>query len=205
MSCQQHVGTGPQEHAHRFLSPVHQVFLLEAFGQVERMVGDNELGHPLVQRRHALVQPLHLLPVDAAVLEGERTRGVDAGDGDLVIGVKRLQVRADELAVLGQRREEALEHVVERHVVVAGNHDLRLRQPVQELARRPEFVRLGALGQVAGNHHHIRRQAVDQRNDGGGDGFIDAAEVDIRQVNQDFHTGWLSAGTNTRNAPGRTR
>ena len=81
-----------------------------------------------------------LVGVDAAALERQRARRIDAGDGDFVVLVERCKVARHVTPETRQRCGEASHHIVERHVVVAGNHDLRRRQPVEECTRLDELA-----------------------------------------------------------------
>src|SRR6185369_593790 len=71
--------------------------------------------------REGFANELHLLLVDPPVLECEGTSGVHAQHGHPGQLDERAQGVVDEAAVARERREEATQHVVERHVVITGN------------------------------------------------------------------------------------
>src|SRR5471032_1635493 len=89
--------------------------------------------------------------------------------------------------ILAQRRQKAAEHVIQRHVVITGHNDLWARQAVEKMACGDKFRTAGALAQVAGYHHHVRLQALDQCAQGRQQGRIDAAEVQVRQMHDGAH------------------
>ena len=93
-------------------------------------------------------------------LKVERARGVDAEHRDLVVDERGLEVGVDVALVVAERAEEALPDVVERHVVVAGHHQLRHRQPVEEGARLLELRGAGALREVARDGDELRRDLL---------------------------------------------
>jgi hypothetical protein len=63
--------------------------------------------------------------------------------------------------------------------MVTGHHDLRPGQGVQPGARGLEFFGLRPLGQVAGNHYHVRRQPGHQFLQRPQQILIDAAKMQI--------------------------
>src|SRR6185503_697384 len=73
----------------------------------------------------------NLVLVDAAVLEGERTGGVDSKHGQTGQFDKWAQALVDEAAVARQRREEAPKHVVQRNVVVTGHGQNFVPSPLE--------------------------------------------------------------------------
>src|SRR5436305_3639609 len=79
-----------------------------------------------------LAQTLDLTLVNASVLARQRARRVHARDDHLVVLVKRFEIVRDEAPEFFERSVESRKHVPERHVVVAGHDDLRMRQPVEE-------------------------------------------------------------------------
>ena len=106
----------------------------------------------------------------------------DASFDDLVVDVRGLEVVGHDAPVLPQGGEEALEHVVQRHVVVAGDDHLRPGQRVEVGTRLAELTRAGALREVAGHHQHVgrhRHERTAQRLEEGG---VDTPEVEVRDV-----------------------
>ena len=203
---EQHVDAAAGERRHREVGAADPLVGVPAGGEVERVMGDDDLDDLVGQRRQRRAQTLQLLEVDAAVLDDERARGVDADDRELGVDEGRLQVGADVALVVGERPQHAREDVVERHVVVARHDDLRCRQAREEVARRGEQLAARALRQVAGDDDdvgadplHRRDQRVEQRR-------VDAAEVQVRQVDEGAHRRQpAGAGTATRSPRGWMR
>jgi hypothetical protein len=158
------------------------------------MVGDDDLRHRLAERREAAPDRRHLLVVDAAVLERERARGVDADDRDLAVDEGRLEVAVDDSTVLAQRAEEALPDAVERHVVVARDHQAGRREPGEEVARFLELRLLRALGQVARDDDEVGADAVDVGDQRLDQRRIGAAEVEVGEVDEGTHGQNRAAG-----------
>src|SRR6185369_17567973 len=105
--------------------------------------------HRIAERLQAALDRFHLLLVDAAALERQRARGVDAEHRDLAVDVRRLEVALHDPLVLAERTEEALPDAVERNVVVAGDDDARRRDAREKVARLLELGLPRALRQVA--------------------------------------------------------
>ncbi len=88
--------------------------------------------------------------------------------------------------------------------MVAGDGDHRGDEPVEELARRGEFLPPRALREIAADGDEIgllRRKIGEQ---GFGDQRIVTAEMQIGDVRDGSHVA-CSCGTRTRSAPGRMR
>ena len=90
-------------------------------------------------------------------------RGVDAHQQQLVVLPHRLELGREVAAIGAVGVEEALPEAIERHVVVARHHQRRRRQAVDPAPRLPELIGLGALREVAGEHHHVGVAADEER------------------------------------------
>ncbi len=110
--------------------------------------------------------------IDAAVLESERARGVDAEHGDLVVDEYGFELVANEATVLFERAEAALPDAMERHVVVAGNDETRRRKAIEKGSCGLEFRGLGALAEVARDDHQIGPERRHRRQQGLDDGRV---------------------------------
>src|SRR3954463_7711944 len=99
--------------------------------------------------RKGFANELDLLVADAPVLERERARGVDPEHSDALELEERAKRLVNEPPVARQRREETAEHVVKRHVMIAGHAKplvIRLAQPLEEMAGLFELLGPCALG-----------------------------------------------------------
>ena len=123
-----------------------------------------------------------LLPSDPSFTPCERPRRVQPDDDDLSVLEDWLEIGSDELLVAVERREEAARHIPKRHVVIAGNHQVRCRQGIEEGARLAELRPCRALRQVARENHQMRLHLGDGRSEGGEDGGIDAPCVKVRKM-----------------------
>ena len=97
---------------------------------------------------------------------------------------------------------------MQRHVVVAGHHDLRLRQAIEKVPCVFELRGPRALGQITGDHKEIRREFPCERTQGIEQARVDTAEVQIGEVQQRAHqpsSAVAASGTITRSAPARLR
>ena len=126
--------------------------------------------------------------LDAPALPSPGRHGVDPGNNELVVLVKRLQVLADPAAVPRPGCEGTENRVVERDVVVARNDQDRGRKAVQELrvpvwncqtrarwVRSPETTTRSGSGRV-----HSSQQWLVQAGFG-------AAEVQVGQMRDRSH------------------
>ena len=151
------------------------------------MVRDDDLHHRIGERIEARDDGCDLLLVDAPALEGERTRRVDADDGDLGVDERRLEIALHDALELAERAEEPFPDAIERHVVVAGNDDLRLRQAGEKGARGLELGRARALGEITGDDDDVGRDRRDRRDQRLDDRRAGAAEVKIGEMNEGAH------------------
>src|SRR5215218_8518785 len=114
--------------------------------------------HIRIGPREGLADELHLVVADPPVLEGQRTGRVDPEHGDAGHLDEWAQSLVDEAAIAGERRKETAEHIVERHVVIAGNADhfvAALAEPLEELAGFLELLGPRALGEVPADYDEV--------------------------------------------------
>ncbi len=155
VSREQHIRFAGDKRLHRFARAARELPVLIGLGKVQRVMRDHD---PRDLRRDAaepLAKTRDLAPRQASPLESPRVRRVDPRDGNLVIRVEGLEVAADVAAVVGQRKGEASENIVERHVVVSGDDDQRAGESPEELARLLKLAAPRALCQVAGNRDDV--------------------------------------------------
>ena len=139
---EQQVDAAAREHLHRHARAADELDVAGLVGQVERMVGDDDLQSPLApsgSRRRAIAAICSSLM--RPFLKVSDARGVDAERRRSRRRRTTARGRASMIAaVLAERAEEALPDPVERHVVVARHDDLRRRQAVEEGARLLELA-----------------------------------------------------------------
>ena len=161
--------------------------------QVERMMRDDDARDVRSDAGEPSARSLNLHPVDVPIFPGQRAGGAHPLNGDLVVGVERLHVAADVLAVFLERRQPSAHDVVQRHIVVARDDDLRKRQAVEKGAGGGELQPARPLREIAGDHHDIGpclQQSLAQRRQ---DESVDAPEVQIGNVGDGAHgSGVLS-------------
>src|SRR5205823_9090321 len=90
--------------------------------------------------------------------------------------------------------EQALEEVVERHVVVARHDEDCPGQRVEKTARVAELRRLRALREIARHHDHLRCERVHLPGERRKKPRVDAPEMQVREMHQ------RSQGPMTRSA-----
>ena len=140
-----------------------------------------------VRDSEALAQSRELKAIDAPILPGQRARRVHAGDRDFVIGKERLEIVADVAPVAVEAAEEAEEEIAQRDVVIARHDDLRERNPFEKLPRRDVFDRARALREVAGDRDDVRLRFTDERDQRIENRRMNAAEMQIRKVDERAH------------------
>ena len=143
------------------------------------MVRDDDSEDIAAGRAQALAQALDLAHADAPVLARERPRRVQARDDHLPVLVKGFEVVRDVAPEFFERRAEAREHVPERHVVVAGDDDLRVRQGVEKGARLLKLAGARALRQVAGDDHQRRPRVPHRLRQRPDHAVVNAPEVQV--------------------------
>src|SRR4051794_11701342 len=89
--------------------------------RVERVMGDEDSRLALRHSGEAPLDQRHLIAVDAAALEGQRARRVDAEHGDMIALEPGAEVARDVALVAPERCAEATRQIVEGNVVVAGH------------------------------------------------------------------------------------
>src|SRR5919197_1597288 len=165
----------------------------------ERMVRYNHR-HDLAARSVDLLAHVrNLLLAHAAPFEDERARGIYAEDGDLLVDELGRKLGADIAPVSRQRKKKPPDDIVKRHVVIARDDELRLRQPVEVGARLAKMPRARAPREIARNDEEMRRELHElarQRLEHAG---CDAPEMQIRNVRDPPH------GTMTLSDRGRMR
>ena len=149
------------------------------FREVKGMVGDHDLEDVCGQGAQPSARPRHLFLIDAAALEREGACRIDAEHRDLIVGVERLQVRSDGALIVRKGVQEAGDDIVERHVVVARDHDHRSGQTVEEGTCHAELRAAGTLGEIAGNRHEVRGAILDARDQGRDERRFGIAEVQV--------------------------
>jgi hypothetical protein len=180
MAGENQIDTAPRKACHGHVRASDQTVKLVGFGQIKGVMGHDDARAIFPARFQPRATPGHLPRVDAAILERERARGINAYDRDFVIVLKRFEVLADVALVVPERFHGAGVHVVQRHIMIAGNNNLRRRKSVQKSPRFLKFAFFGALRKIAGNHHNVGPRFGDRGNQCLHDGGIDAAEVRIR-------------------------
>lgn len=73
--------------------------------------------------------------------------------------------------------------------MVAGHHEMHPGQRFEELARLGELGRPGMLDKVPGNYHEVRREFLDDLDEGRYGHQMSVAEVQVGEVNQGAHNG----------------
>src|SRR5947209_15711886 len=181
------------------------------------MMGDQYFEDVGLERAEPLLDIPDLLLADTAPAEMKRAGGVNSENRDFLVHVERLGIRADVLAIEFEADAKSPDDVAERQVVVSGHSEARLRQLMKEIVRGAELVARSVLNEVAGDDRHVRTNIPGGFDDRFHHSGRDAAEVDIREMDQDADgtppsssqtnsdTLLLPAGTMARSARGQDR
>ena len=81
---------------------------------------------------------------------------------------------------------------MQRHVVIPGNDDLRIRDPGEKIAGGEIFPPSRALGQVTGDGHQSGIDLPDETLQRGQNRGINAAEMQIGEVDERPYRGLTS-------------
>ena len=165
-------------HRHRRLSD--QVLVAVPVRDIERVMRHDDPHRVRRRGRQARGRARHLsLAQPAAAVKRQRPRAVQADHNHFPVLKDRLEVVRDVAAVAIERAEESGGQVEQRHIVVAGDDDLRKRQLPQEAARLNELAGAGALRQVARQRDEIGREALNRPKEWGQAPRVHAAEVNV--------------------------
>src|SRR5436190_22385834 len=129
-----------RESVHRHLCSANQIASVMTFRQIKRMMSNDRFHHLVFEGAEQSTDPLDLIAVDATTLHGKRTSGVDSDNDHFLIRINRLEIVGNVAAVFSQRLKKAREDIMQRHIVISGHHNLRLRQSVEERARLTKLV-----------------------------------------------------------------
>ena len=205
MPGQQHIDWNLSEDFHGQSGAKHDPIAFDAGRQIERMMGDDNFDVCRRQGRKSGAQFCELLAIDPAVLARKRASRVDAGDGDLIVDIERLEVLGDETPETVELAKQSREDVVQRHVVISWNNDFRERDRIQECARFQELCCARPLGQIARDRDQIRFGHADEVEQRGDDSRINRPKMQIGKMNQRPHQPIELGRTMTRRSRGRDR
>ncbi len=125
MAGEDEIDTAVRKASHGHVCASDQAVKLVGSRQIEGMVGYDDARAILAAGFEPRATASDLQPVDAATLKGERAGGIDADDSDFLIGVEGFEVLGDVALVIPKRFQGAGENVVQGHVVIAGDDNLR--------------------------------------------------------------------------------
>ena len=136
MACMTHVEVSGEkkiraairERLHSQPRATNQIGFIMSFRQIERVVCDHDLGYLVSKNTKFIAHPFDLESIDASSFNCQRSGRADSNDSNLVIKIKRPQVVGDKTSILVERLQKAREWIVQWHIVIAGNDDLRMRQ-----------------------------------------------------------------------------
>ena len=151
-----------QNHVDSAMPPLRQrppcaerlIARVPAQGDIQRMMHHHYFERRLGSRAKMPPHGLNLHCVNSPAFPRESTAGVDPNHGNRRVNVEVLDVLADVLAESRPFRNETPVRIVERHVMVAWDDDLRMRKPLQEVPRLLEFRSLCSLCEVTGDRQH---------------------------------------------------
>jgi len=156
----------------------------EAFRRwsVERMMSDDNVRDVAGIGLQPRAGCRHLAAIDASVLEGERSSGVDAQYGDLAVGEAGLQVMADVAPIIGKRSQLSGNDVIERHIMIAGHDDFREGQRIEEIAGLAKLMAPCPLREIPGNNDDIGLGGKDAQDQRGQDIGVQSPEMQIGKM-----------------------
>jgi hypothetical protein len=115
------------------------------------------------------------------------TRAIQSNHRHLVVYDDRLEIFSDVPLIGPKWRGEPRHEIVERHIVVARHNELGKRKHVEKRSRCGEFAAPGALGEIAGYGNQIWIDSSNPMNQRRDDPVVDAAEMQIRNMNNRSH------------------
>jgi hypothetical protein len=129
--------------------------------------GDGVVRHddfPLVcgQMGEDVADMRHLVQRDPPILPGEAPRRVEPEHHHFLIGIDAVlhAGRGDMPVEFGEGFEEPPAHIIERHIVIAGHHQRRPGNAIEEMPRLGEFRIPCALGEIAADRDRSGRYSA---------------------------------------------
>jgi hypothetical protein len=95
------------------------------------------------------------LAIDPPILARKSTGRVNARDSNLIVDIERLEVLGDEATEFVEHPKQPGEHIVQRHIVIAGDNDFGEWDRIQKIARFQKLLGMGALRQVTRDRHQV--------------------------------------------------
>lgn len=184
---EEEVGSAAGEFCHGVGCSTNAVFLAKSGRQIEWVVSYDDFDQAGREFAKPLPHALDLAGGDVPSVDGEGACGVDADNGEFVVLIKRFEVVADVAAVSCEWQKKTREHVVEGHVVIAGDNDARTWKALKEFAGLTELRGAGALCEITGDDGEVGADGVDDSEAWLDESGIDAPEVKVRQVDYGAH------------------
>lgn len=151
MPGEKNVGAAFCQSSHRHFCAPNQIAIVMGAWQIEWMVCHQNLRGFIRQGAKLFLDASKLLLINPAAFYHQRARRADADHDHFIIGIHRLKIVGDVPSILVQRTKESVVNVVKRDVVIAGHHDFRLRQRIEELTGFLKLMRTCALREITGN------------------------------------------------------
>jgi len=170
----------------------------------QRMMGDEDPRRAGWGGREAVADRADLHPRQPPVLDGEPMRRGEAEHGQLGVAIPGGPAPGDEAGIAPERPEQALQGLVHRHVVVAGDDQqaqpLRL-QPLEKQGRLGELRRAGPLGDVARDDDEVgpdrRKRGMEMRHHG----RLVGAEMQVGNLGDGAHDVGSTGGGYASSSP----
>ena len=119
------------------------------------MMSDNDFYVRRQYRRESGAQYFELMAIDPPILARKSAGRVNARDSNLLVGIERLEVLRDEATEFVEHAKQPGKHIVQRHIVIAGDNDFGEWDRIQKIARFQKLLGTGPLRQVARDRHQV--------------------------------------------------
>ena len=182
MTGQKNISAATRQRFHCHPRASDKLPFVVSFRQIEGMMRDDDPRHLRVQGAELLLHPRDLFFINSTTLDRQRASSIDAEHRDFFVMIKRLQVFGDVAAILVERLKEPRPNIVERNVVIARHHELRLRQKIEKSSGLFELMGARALRQVTGDGYEIRIYLEYGFNQRSNYLIVDATEVNVREM-----------------------
>ena len=186
---QKEIRADGSQRSHRRLRAADEVSGPIPLGEIKRVMRHHDLRHGGIDGGESAHGLLHLPYVQTSASASHRHApgAVDPDGNHFLVFEHRRELGGDVAAIAAQRIDNLFSDIEERDIVIAGHNQQWPPNAVEKRACLLKFARSSALCQVARNHHQIRRDFEDHREQRRDQVVIEPSEVQIRQVHNRPH------------------
>jgi len=182
MPGQQKIEAASKKTGQCFLRTARKVFRSIARQQIERMMRYHDVLDAIGKPAELSFHPQHLPLIDTPAFDDEPPGRIDAGNCHFIVEIEGLQVVRNILLIDVETASKPCVDVVQRHVMISRDDDLRCRKCPQERTGSVELTWPGTLRKVARDGYYVRLDLANGMNKLLDDSVIGSTEVYIGEM-----------------------